>query len=177
MLPSGHCVFASSMRRARPVPRVNSAIGTRLALWSPGRGAWIGECPAVETEIRLEPPLHARLHLELPEFLLQSGLRLSIRASPANGDELVQRLAWGDCTSDLDEKGSCRITCPVAGAWSILLDATLFDANGLPDYDATAVLEVQSPLELAAQPGEQSFELAVTTDEWKDFFKQLGRQR
>jgi hypothetical protein len=154
-----------------------SAIGTRIALWSPGRGTWIGECPAVETEIRLEPPLRVRLHVELPSFLLQSGLRLSIRASPANGDELVQRLAWGDCTSDLDEKGSCRFTCPVPGAWKILLDAIRFDANGRPDYDSSPVLEVHSPLTIAAQQGEQSFELAVTPEEWKALAKGLSGQR
>ena len=153
-------------------------IGYRIGIWAPGGRAWYGPCPAVDTDLHLEPPLQVHVHIEFPREVCLPGWSFVLQSSLKEADPPTGSLAPGFRSCWIDAHGNARFECPRPGRVILGVLATGVDADHrVLEGDVTLDLASERTILVVDQPLEQDFELKVTPEEWAAFAKALREAR
>ncbi len=153
-------------------------IGYRIGIWAPGGRAWYGPCPAVDTDLHLEPPLQVHVHVELPREVCLPGWSFALQSELKNEELPTGSLAPGFGSCWIDAHGDARFECPRPGRLVLGVLATGVDADHrIREGDVTLEVASERTIFVVDQPLEQDFELEITPEEWAAFAKALREAR
>ncbi len=168
-----HCGSSQTVFRGGSVELRACQESSTIGLWAPGHRYWEGPCPDREREMVLEPALHVRLHVDEPEELRRSGIRLLVdRGLP---ERCLQNLAG---SAELDPQGDVQIECPLPCRMWIGLRGMVLDTSGaLRGGEVELETEEDLFVDVADEPREQRFTLKIRSEEWAALAKALGAAR
>lgn len=154
------------------IPRQDA--GSTIAIWSPGFRAWTGECPESSGEVRLEPALALRVHVQLPPELRRVEWHFSVMlncndymcAASELLDDLPLAELDGQGMACFECPGTCRVTFDLVGR---TLDPS---SSRLGEY-VWLETSTENGIMLSADRPEQRFEFQATPEEWAALEKGL----
>ncbi len=156
--------------RVRIEPNMQRA---SLTVWSPGRLAWIGECPEQSGELRLQPAPMLKLQVRIPPELRRADWHFRVEPRVVSSDQRLWDIATPLAPADVDADGSVAFEIPGEFTLGLSLVAFVLDPSGTSYREGSAPCSV-TYLTLEVPAGDEPHPIAPTPEEWAAAEKALA---